>query len=285
MKIIKIWIALVLCAAQGPAWSQSEAPKRRISKIAGGLYRFQNNHHFSVFLVTSDGVLVMDPINAQAAGWLKTEIAKRFKQPVRYLVYSHDHEDHSSGGEVFADDGAIVISHKNAKRAILGEKRPTATPQISFDKELSIELGGELVILNYHGRNHSDNMITLLYPAHRILYAVDFIPVKTVAYKTLRDSWFPDWVRSVSRVEHMDFDVLVPGHGEVGSKADVSLFKNYLRDLYNQVQILVRQGKTLEQTQAAVDLSKYQSMAQYADWMPLNVEGVYQRIQQHRRDN
>ena len=70
---------------------------RSIKKIAGDLYRFQNNFHYSVFLVTSEGIIVTDPINADAAKWLKAEIKKRFDKPIRYLILSHDHSDHSAG--------------------------------------------------------------------------------------------------------------------------------------------------------------------------------------------
>src|SRR2546430_8481665 len=59
--------------------------------------------------------LFRSPINAEAARWLKDEIRKRFAQPVRYLVYSHDHADHIAGGEVFADT-AVVAAPANAKR-------------------------------------------------------------------------------------------------------------------------------------------------------------------------
>ena len=63
--------------------------KRAITQISGDLYRFQNNFHFSVFLVTGDGVLVTDPINAEAATWLRNEIKSRFNKPIKYLVYSN----------------------------------------------------------------------------------------------------------------------------------------------------------------------------------------------------
>ena len=71
--------------------AQAAAPVREISQIAGNLYRFRNNFHFSVFAVTNDGVIATDPINADAARWLKAEIQQRFNQPVRYVIYSHDH--------------------------------------------------------------------------------------------------------------------------------------------------------------------------------------------------
>ena len=88
---IGVVAAASLCT--GAAVAQ-QAPKRAISKIAGDLYRFKNNFHFSVFLVTPDGVIATDPINKDAAGWLKAEIKKRFNQPVKYLILSHDHPDH-----------------------------------------------------------------------------------------------------------------------------------------------------------------------------------------------
>jgi len=279
-----VWLTLLLGFLATSVWGQDTA-KRSISNVGGGLYRFQNNFHYSVFLVTEQGVLVTDPINADAARWLKAEIAKRFKQPIRYLVYSHDHADHSSGGEVFAEAGAIVVAHANAKSIIKGEKRPTAIPEITFERQLTLELGGQQVILNYHGKNHSNNMITMLFPAQRALFAVDFIPVKTVAYKTLTDSWFPEWPHSLEQVEHLDFDILIPGHGAIGSKADVSVFRNYLQDLYSEVLEQVRSGKTLEQIKVAVDLSKYKTMEKFNDWAPMNVEGVYKQIQLHRRGN
>ena len=87
--LIKLALAILLISG-GVAFAQT-APKRSITQISGDLYRFQNNFHYSVFLVTSQGVIVTDPINADSAIWLKDEIAKRFNQPIRYVTYSHDH--------------------------------------------------------------------------------------------------------------------------------------------------------------------------------------------------
>jgi glyoxylase-like metal-dependent hydrolase (beta-lactamase superfamily II) len=100
---------MVLVFNTGSAWAQKKAPKRSITKFSGDPYRFQNNFHSSVFYITDEGVLVTDPINTGAAKYLKTEIKKRFNKRIKYLVYSHDHQGHSAGGEVFAD--STVIGH------------------------------------------------------------------------------------------------------------------------------------------------------------------------------
>ncbi len=277
-----------LAVSCGALWSAGTAaqqePKRAITKIAGDLYRFQNNFHFSVFLVTDDGVIATDPINAEAAAWLKAEIATRFGQEVKYLIYSHDHVDHIAGGEVFADT-AVVLAHDNAKAAILGEKRPTAVPEVTFSDTMTITLGGKTVELSYLGRSHSDNMIVLRFPAERALYAVDFISVKRLPYMTLSDAYFPDWIAAIRQVEAMDFDILVPGHGPLGVKADAADHRAYLENLYDAVLAAARAGRTLEQMQAEIKLEAYAAWGQYEAWRPLNIEGMYRQISLHRRGN
>jgi glyoxylase-like metal-dependent hydrolase (beta-lactamase superfamily II) len=237
-------IGLLLLAAP---WAQSQqAPVREISKIAGEVYRFRNANHYSVFAVTPVGVIATDPINADAARWLKGEISRRFNQPVRYLVYSHDHADHIAGGEVFADT-AIVVAHDQAKAVISGERRPTAVPHVTFSDRLTLELGGTVLELAWVGKNHSDNSIVMRFPRERILFAVDFIPVNSFAFRDFPDAYMPDWIESLKRVEAMDFDILAPGHGALGTKANVTMFREYLQDLRAEVLRFAREGKSLEE--------------------------------------
>ena len=270
-----------------PASAQQVAQqevKRSITEVAPGLYRFQNNFHVSVFLVTPDGVIATDPINAAAATWLEAEIKSRFNQEIKYVVLSHDYADHSSGGEVWADT-ATVIAHANARPVIIGEKRPTAAPDLTFTDALNIELGGQTVELRYVGRNHSDNMIVMNFPAQRVLFAVDFIPMGGVAFRDFPDAWLPDWNDSLRVVETMNFDILVPGHGRNGAKADVTAFREYMDDLWAAVTAAVRAGRTVEQAQAEIKLPKYAGWSQYDDWLPLNIVGAYRHFSTHRRGN
>jgi len=276
-------IALVLLVAPWARSQQPQAPVREITKIAGEVYRFRNNNHYSVFAVTPAGVIATDPINADAARWLKGEIATRFNRPIRYVVYSHDHADHISGGEVFADT-ALVVAHAHAKAAIIGEKRLTAAPGVTFSDALTIELGGTVVELTYVGKNHSDNSIVMRFPRERLLFAVDFIPVNSYAFRDFPDAYMPDWIESLRRVEAMDFDVLVPGHGPLGTKANVIMFREYLQDLRDEVQRYAREGKSLDEIKRLVTLPKYAAWNP-KDWFPLNVEGMYRLVQANRRGN
>ncbi len=283
MRRLILGMALcVLSVATAPVFAQEA--KRAITKIAGDLYRFQNNFHYSVFLVTRDGIIVTDPIDADAARWLKGELTARFKVPVKYLIYSHDHRDHSAGGEIFAPE-ATVIAHEKARAAIIGEKRPTAVPDITFTERMSVSLGGKSVELIYVGLSHSDNMIVMHFPAERALFAVDFISVNRLPYMNLSDAYFPEWIDAVKKVEAMDFDILVPGHGPLGTRADATEHRRYLQALYDAVLEAARRGESLDEMKSSIKLESFEHLSMYDEWRELNIEGMYRQVSLHRRGN
>lgn len=274
---------LILCFV---VWLSSPAvlaqrPEREINRVAGELYRFRNAGHFSVFLVTPAGIIATDPIDADAARWLKAEWMKRFAKPVRYLIYSHDHADHSSGGEVFADS-AVVIAHERAKETILRQRRPTAVPDLTFSDRLTVELGGKKVVLIYLGKNHSNNSIVMRFPDEKVLFAVDFVPVKSLPFRDFPDGYIADWIESLRRLEKLDFDVLAPGHGKLGGKEDVRALRGYLEELRQRVQELLAQGKTAEEIKQSVRMEKYSSWGNYKNYLPLNIEGMIRYVQAQR---
>lgn len=281
-RLILAVLAGALFLAATPLLAQDT--KRAITKIAGDLYRFQNKFHYSVFLVTPDGIIATDPINADAAKWLKAELKSRFGVPVKYLIYSHDHRDHVAGGEVFKPE-ATVIAHENARAAIIGEQRPTAVPDVTFSDRMTVTLGGKSVELIYLGRSHSDNMIVMHFPAERALFTVDFISVNRLPYKNLSDAYFPDWIDAVEKVEAMDFDILMPGHGPLGTKADVTGHREYLQALYDAVLDAARKGESLDDMKKSITLDAFSGMGMYDKWRELNIEGVYAQVMLHRRGN
>ncbi len=265
------------------AFSQ-QAPARTIAAVTESLYTFQNGGHVSAFLVTEDGIIASDPINRDAATWLRSELRQRFGVPVKYVVYSHDHADHIAGGEVF-DDEAVIISHENARDVIIGENRPTAVPEVVFSDRMSLELGGKHVELIYVGRGHSDNMLVMHFPSERAVFAVDFISVKRMPYRDLSDSWFPDWIEAVKRVEAIDFDILIPGHGAPGTRADATEHRRYLEALYEAVLGATRTGLSLQEMQHSIRFDQFSHFGQYEEWLALNIEGVYRQVVLHRRGN
>ena len=102
--------------AEGPV-AEGPAGSREIIQIAGDLYEARDGGHNTVFLVTPEGVILGDPMGVEAAQWLKQEIAERFDATVEYVIYSHHHPEHSTGGNVFADT-ATFVAHENTVAAL-----------------------------------------------------------------------------------------------------------------------------------------------------------------------
>jgi len=93
---------------------------REIIKVTDDLYRARNGGWYSAFLVTSDGIILADPINTDFAKWLKSQLDERFPgKPVRYVIYSHSHWDHIEGGDVFAET-ARFVGHESMLRNMDG---------------------------------------------------------------------------------------------------------------------------------------------------------------------
>ena len=122
--------SLVLaCLAVPAAGVAQQAPSRAITHVAGGVYQATNNFHGTVFLVTADGIVLADPLNPDFAIWLKNELRARFDVPVRYVVYSHHHWDHASGGGVFADT-ARFVGHANMLESLALPSPTTALSDV-----------------------------------------------------------------------------------------------------------------------------------------------------------
>ena len=131
----------------------------------------------------------------------------------------------------------------------------------------------------------SDNSIVMLLPEERTLFAVDFISTRRLPFRTLADSYYPDWVDSLRRVEQLDFDILAPGHGAMGTKQDVADHRRYHEDLYNAVVAAVRAGNSLEEMKASITLEAYKDWGSVGNWREMNIPGVYVRVVLQRRGN
>ena len=141
-KIAVLFFLSVTCLAPAAqAQQQQQPPTRAIVNITGQLYRVQNNNHYTVFLVTPEGIIMSDPINRDFARWLKAEFASRFKVPVRYVLYTHRDWDHASGGVVFADT-AEFVGHQ---RMLVALAPPAGNPPLSPDAAKMDVNGNNLV--------------------------------------------------------------------------------------------------------------------------------------------
>jgi len=228
-------------------------------------------------------VIVADPVglsNPRSPQAYQAAIAAVTDQPVQYVVYSHDHADHLTGGSVFGDT-AQFVSHTLAAPKIAAQNNPNnPVPNVLVADRMTLELGGKSVELIYTGRNHSDNSLVVSYPARRLIFAVDFIPVNSVPFRTLPDSYPLEWIDSLAWIEqNLDFDVLVPGHGMLGTKDHVRQVREYFQELIAAVQAaraagLADNSPEMTDSVRAALAPKYETWANWESQLPENIEGI-----------
>jgi glyoxylase-like metal-dependent hydrolase (beta-lactamase superfamily II) len=265
-------------AQQAPAASP---PPFATTKVTDNVYVFRMMGHQAMFVVTPEGVIATDPVgfvNKKGGEIFLAEIRKVTQAPVKYVVYSHHHYDHIAGGKPFKDAGATFVAHRNAHKQLAALKNPEIVlPDQLVDERSTIELGGTRLDLLYVGRNHSDNSLVMYLPKEKIIFAVDFLWLGTIAFRDLPDSFIPDWFDSLDRVLALDWDRMIPGHpgpgGRLGNKDDVRYIKGYMTDVSTAAKELADKGQCLnDDAMRAVKLPKYEGVGMYNVWLFGNVE-------------
>src|SRR5215510_3362945 len=109
-------------------YQQTQYKGQEIGKLTGDTYYARMDDYVSAFMVTPEGIVLVEPIGTEMATWLKAELVRRFNVPVKYVIYSHSHWDHASGGAVYADT-ARFIGHENLLKNIAMPPANTPLPQ------------------------------------------------------------------------------------------------------------------------------------------------------------
>jgi glyoxylase-like metal-dependent hydrolase (beta-lactamase superfamily II) len=275
-----VLVALFCVLAAAPAWSQGQPARPQIAttKVPGtnNIYIFRNGNNQSIFVVTNEGVIATDPVaygRPQGGAAYIEEIKKVTDKPIKYLVYSHHHFDHITGGQAFKDAGAKIVAHKRVNER-LAVQNDAATPPAdeTFDKKRTITLGGTALELTFVGLNHSDSTLVMRLPKEKVLFVVDLLPVGQIPGRGMIDFYPLEAENSIKQILAMDWEQLVPGHPGVGdrlgTKKDVQDQLTFLQDASQAVKPLAREGKCWEPVEKEVRLPKYEKWPGYEAGLP-----------------
>ena len=262
----RMMIAAAMAALATAALAQDA--KRNISNVAGDVYRFQNNFHFGLVVVTDEGVVLVDTINGDAANWLKDNLSTVTDKPVTHLIYSHSHLDHASGGQVFAD-GIEVIAQANAPEAIDG-----VAPTMSFDDTHVLETGGKTIELTWLGEGHGKDLIAVVVRPENVAFITDAAAPKRLLFRDMLGSNIDSWIDQVRKVESLDFDVFAPAHGNLGVQQDATDARVYMETLRAQVRDGLKADKNVDELVQTITLDDYKDWGQYDTWREPNIRGM-----------
>jgi len=186
----------------------------KLVQVAENIYSFGDSSTFSMVIVTDEGVIVADPINKNHSEVMLEAIKSITNQPIKYLIYSHSHWDHTGGGEVFKNEGGIILSHIDARDWLLEHPNPNVVvaDEVWEGNLKEMVLGGITLELHHFGESHGEGMTIYYLPKEKIIFIVDIVTPKRIAFTIMPDFSPKEWERTLIEVEKLDFDVAMFGH-------------------------------------------------------------------------
>lgn len=262
----------------------AEAATANPVEVADGVYSFQGpTTYISMFVVTDDGVIVVDPINPGHAQALVGAIKSVTNQPIRYLVHTHNHWDHSGGGKVFRDEGATIIAHVDAYNWMKANPHPDMVlPDESWGgSRKDIMLGGKTLELHHFGASHGHGMTVPVVAGARVGYIADLVDPNRLPFFFLPDFTVSELERTLEEILTLDMDKVVYTHNarpdpvQGGTKQDVADTLQYLRDLRAALDAEIASGTPPWLAPDAVRLPKYENWVMYEEWLALNAWKIW----------
>lgn len=197
-------------------------------------------------VVGKDNILVIDTlISAKEAKRFIKDIRAISDKPIKYVVNTHSHLDHTFGNSEFEKLGAVIISHANCKKNMeknaegtlknikafgLTEKDMEGTkiayPALTFQDRIEIDLGGQKVELSYAGASHTDDSILVYVHDKQVLFTGDIL--FTEYHPFIADGSVGEWINVLDYIRTLDFKKVIPGHGPISGRHDLLEMKEYL---------------------------------------------------------
>jgi len=237
---------LILLSGHARLAGQAGGPRPlTIEAVKPGLYaiRLPSPGPTVSVRVTGDGVILVDSLYEANYDQIAALVRSVTPQPIKYVISTHHHADHTGANVRFMGQ-AQIVGHAKARAAMTGIAALPGAPPLTYTTEAAIHLGGAEVQLHHVGRGHTDGDTIVYFPDLRVVATGDLFvmidrpPVIDYASGGTAIGWLP----TLDNILRFDFDVAIPGHGPIAARADVEAFKQKLDTLQTRTRRLIQEG-------------------------------------------
>jgi cyclase len=268
-------------------------------KIKDGIYVYagQPNEANVTIIETKEGIVLIDTgQNPKASHIVMAALKKLTSQPVRFIIHTEPHQDHTVGNFVFSPPG-IVIAHQGATESMKKadnpatiEKRAAESPEmreaykgyrlvpphVEYRDKMTLNLGERTLELYYLKNVHSEADTAIWLPKERIVFTAASVTVKRFGNHRPFVS-IPDTLSGIKMMKALNPEVVIPGHGDPGTAKILDDMERYYNLLLERVGAMAKQGKSLD------DIKKELRMPETDDWagkdrFPNNIEAAYRAV-------
>src|SRR5579872_4549658 len=235
------------------AYTQTQnPPKLTVNKVKDDLYEIEGDGGNVAVYITNEGLILVDDKFDRDHEAIMEKVKGISNQPIKYVLSTHYHEDHSGGNAKMLAMNVEIISTANARKNIVNHVQSNAgilpTPaRVVFTEETSVFLGGKEVRAHHFGRGHTNGDAVIYFPALRAIHTGDLMAGTTPLIDYPGGGSLAEWTKTLDAVaKGFDFDTVIPGHGAVTNKAGLQTYRNNVEKLQTRVKGLVREGKSAD---------------------------------------
>ena len=267
----------------------------KVTKVAGNVYMLEGAGGNIGASVGDDGIVVVDDQYAPLADRIQTALKGITDKPVRFVINTHYHEDHTGGNSYFQKQ-APIIAHDNVRKwlelggtagnggSVKFEAKPApkdALPIITFDHDVTVHLNGEDIRALYFPAGHTDGDAVIFFPKSNVVHmGDDFVTYGFPFIDVDSGGSIDGMIDGVEKViGQVPADVkIIPGHGSVSSVTDVRAYLDMLKATREVVAKAIQSGQTLDQMKQAKLLDPWKK---YSDKMinsDVFIETIYNSL-------
>lgn len=268
MRLIIFLLALP-CALQ--AQQNFDTVKIRPLQLTANLHMMTGAGGNMALLTGAEGNLLVDDQFAPLSEKISAAIASLDARPVRFVVNTHLHGDHTGGNENFSKKGATLVAHENVRmRMVKGTtdrsgkpvppRNPEAWPMVTFQNSLNVHLNGQDIELVQVDRGHTDGDIIIRFLQANVIHTGDaFVRGRYPIIDRGSGGSFLAYIHSLSLIYNLadDQTKVIPGHGALATRADVKALHDILVDIRDQVAAALKKGTKVEDIPALGIADKY----------------------------
>jgi glyoxylase-like metal-dependent hydrolase (beta-lactamase superfamily II) len=253
-KLLSVGLVAILLTGGIAVAQDFDDVEIKVHPVAGQVYYIEGRGGNIGLFVGDDGVFLIDDQFAPLTEKIIAAIRTLSDKPIRFLVNTHMHPDHTGGNENFGKMGAIVFGHDNVRRQMQISGYTQEPPLVTYSQNLSFHINGETVHVFKTPDAHTNGDSYIFFKGSNVIHAGDVY--RTTSYPYIDTNNGGSFLGTIEATRLLagtaDEDTrIIPGHGDISNKKEVQAVLRMLVNIRDRVQTSIDEGKSLEEAQSA----------------------------------
>lgn len=249
--------------------SQTREVKIDVTKLTEQVYKLEGQGGNIAIFIGEDGVFMIDDQFAPLTPKILDAIKGITDKPVKYLINTHWHGDHTGGNENMQKEGAVIVAHNNVRKrmsmeqVVNGETKKGASkealPVLTFTEDMMFHINNDDVLISHIHNAHTDGDALVYFTTNNVLHAGDSYFQGKFPYIDLSSGGSIDgYIEGIKKMILLadDATIIIPGHGNVSNKAELKVYLKMLIEVRATIQKEIDKSKTLEEVTSNKALTK-----------------------------